>query len=77
MSSSRHQGYMVGRVGRVVGLWGASDAAPLGCFEPVCRFQGRRGGWVGIGTGATEKMGGVGCGREGLYGVKEGDNQMP
>lgn len=67
---------MVGRVGRVVGLRGASDAALLGCFEPVCRFQGSKG-WVGIGTGATEKMGEGRCGREGLYGVKEGDNQMP
>lgn len=47
MSSSRHQGYMVGRVGRVVGLRGASDAAPVGCFKPVCRFQGSSEGMGG------------------------------
>lgn len=67
---------MVGRVlEELLDLGEASDAAPLGCFEPVCRFQRTRdGGWVGIGTGggATENMGGGRCGREGLYGVKGG-----
>lgn len=29
------------------------------------------------GRGATEKMGEGRCGREGLYGVREGDNQIP